>query len=128
MKLLQLFLALLIATFFLACSSDNEQLQVSTNLTAYSNDIVKLQASGAKAYSWRQVSGTDVILVDANSATASFIAPSISIEEILVFELEAVTEKNITLTKQVSVRVHPKASLEDSTDTGSTSPEQEQVV
>ena len=126
MKLLHLFLALLTATFFLACSSDKEQLQVETNLTTYSEDMVALQASGALAYSWRQLSGTPVVLINANSATASFIAPSVTTEETLVFELEAVTvqiqEKNITLKKQVQVTVHPKAVV----DTGSTSQEVEQ--
>ncbi|MDD2566984.1 MAG: hypothetical protein PHS10_03270 [Thiovulaceae bacterium] len=126
MKLLHLFLALFTATFFLACSADKEQLQVDTNLTTYSEDMVALQASGALAYSWRQLSGTPVVLINANSATASFIAPSVSTEETLVFELEAVTvkiqEKNITLKKQVQVTVHPKAVV----DTGSTSQEAEQ--
>lgn len=126
MKLLHLFLALFTATLFLACSSDKEQLQVETNLTTYSEDVVELHASGAKAYSWRQISGTPVILINANSATPSFIAPNVSTEETLVFELEAVTaqiqEKNFTLKKQVSVVVHPKATV----DTGSTSPEEEQ--
>lgn len=126
MKLLHLFLALFTATFFLACSSDKEQLQVETNLTTSSEEKVELSASGAKAYSWRQISGTPVILINANSATPSFIAPNVSTEEILVFELEAVTaqiqEKNFTLKKQVSVVVHPKATV----DTGSTSPEEEQ--
>ena len=136
MKLLQLFLALLTATLFLACSSDKETLQVDTNLTAYSEDVVKLKASGAQAYSWRQLSGTDVILVDANSATASFIAPSVTIQESLVFELEAVTaqirNKDITLKKQVQVTVLPKVEEENNsthTDMDSTSgevePEQE---
>ena len=136
MKLLQLFLALLTATLFLACSSDKETLQVDTNLTAYSEDVVKLKASCAQAYSWRQLSGTDVILVDANSATASFIAPSVTIQESLVFELEAVTaqirNKDITLKKQVQVTVLPKVEEENNsthTDMDSTSgevePEQE---
>ena len=131
MKLLHLFLALFTATFFLACSSDKEQLQVETNLTTNSEDMVALQASGALAYSWRQLSGTPVVLINANSATASFIAPSVSTEETLVFELEAVTaqiqEKNITLKKQVQVTVHPKVVSADSTDMNSTSGEVERV-
>jgi len=129
MKLLHLFLALFTATFFLACSSDKEQLQVETNLTTYSEDMVALQASGALAYSWRQLSGTPVVLINANTATPSFIAPSVSTEETLVFELEAVTvqfqNKNITLKKQVQVTVHPKVVSADSTDMNSTSGEVE---
>ena len=129
MKLLHLFLALFTATLFLACSADKEQLQVETNITTYSEDMVALQASGALAYSWRQLSGTPVVLINANSATASFIAPSVSTEETLVFELEAVTvqiqEKNITLKKQVQVMVHPKVVSADSTDMNSTSGEVE---
>ena len=129
MKLLHLFLALLTATLFLACSSDKETLQVDTNLTAYSEDLVELHASGAKAYSWKQLSGTDVILVNSNSATASFIAPSVTTQESLVFELEAVTaqiqEKNITLKKQVQVTVHPKATVDMDSTSGEVEPEQE---
>ncbi|MCD6259477.1 MAG: hypothetical protein J7J31_07730 [Helicobacteraceae bacterium] len=84
----------------MGCSSGKESLQVDTNLTAYSEDMVELQASGALAYSWRQLSGTDVIFVNVNKATASFITPSVTGQESLVFELEAVTvqfqNKNIT--------------------------------
>jgi hypothetical protein len=91
--------------------------------------MVELQASGALAYSWRQLSGTDVILVNANKATASFIAPDVATQESLVFELEAVTvqfqNKNITLKKQVQVTVHPKVVSADSTDMNSTSGEVE---
>ena len=81
------------------------------------------------AYSWRQLSGTDVILVNANKATASFIAPDVATQESLVFELEAVTvqfqNKNITLKKQVQVMVLPKVVTADSTDMNSTSGEVE---
>jgi hypothetical protein len=127
MKLLSLVLTLLFISLFSACSSDKEQLQVDTNLTAYSEDVVKLKASGALAYTWRQVSGTDVILVDANSATASFIAPSVSKEESLVFELEAVTtqiqEKNFTLKKQVRVTVLPRVTADMDSTSGEVEPE-----
>ena len=112
MKLLHLFLTLFTTTIFLSCSSDKETLQVETNITAYSEDVVELQSSGAKAYSWRQLSGTDVILVYANSATPNFIVPSVTKQESLVFELEALISqmlnKDITLTKQVQVNVLPK--------------------
>ena len=112
MKLLHLFLTLFTTTIFLSCSSDKETLQVETNITAYSEDVVELQSSGAKAYSWRQLSGTDVIVVYANSATPSFITPSVTKQESLVFELEALISqmlnKDITLTKQVQVNVLPK--------------------
>ncbi|WP_345975308.1 hypothetical protein [Sulfurimonas sp. HSL3-7] len=128
MKLLHLFLALLTATFFLACSSDKEILQVDTNLTAYSDDTVELHASGSKAYSWSQLSGTSVILVNANTSTASFIAPGVTTQESLVFELEAVTAQlettNITVKKQVHVTVLPKVVEVNEADT--TSPEVEQ--
>jgi hypothetical protein len=128
MKLLNIFLILLISLLLLACSSNKEQLQVDTNLTAYSGDVVELHASGAKAYSWRQLSGTDVILVDAQSATPSFIAPSVKTQESLVFELEALMAKivndDIILKKQVSVSVLPKAVeiKKDTTNSNETNP------
>jgi hypothetical protein len=129
MKLLPFALTLLLTFFFFGCNSDKEQLQVETNITTYSEDVVELQASGALAYSWRQVSGTHVILINANSATSSFIAPSVTKQETLMFELEAVTtqvqNKNITLKKQVSVTVHPKATVDMDSTSGEVEPEQE---
>ncbi|MCD6259476.1 MAG: hypothetical protein J7J31_07725 [Helicobacteraceae bacterium] len=129
MKLLPFTLTLLLTFLFFGCNSDKETLQVETNITSSSGEKVDLQASGAQAYSWRQLSGTSVILVGANSATPSFIAPDVAMQETLVFELEAVTaqiqEKNLTLKKQVHITVHPKLSVEDSTDTGSTPLEME---
>jgi hypothetical protein len=117
MKLLHLFLALLTTTLFLGCNSDKEQLQVESSISAYSGDTVALQASGALAYSWSQVSGTSVILINANTATPSFIAPDVATQETLVFELEAVTTQtqgeNFTLKKQVSVIVLPKSQKEE---------------
>ena len=129
MKLLPFTLTFLLTFLFFGCSSDKEQLQVETNITTSSQERVDLQASGAEAYSWRQLSGTSVILINANSATPSFIAPDVATQETLVFELEAVTaqiqKKNITLKKQVSVIVQPKATVADSADTGSTVQEME---
>lgn len=117
MKLLSLALTLLLTFLFLGCNSDKEQLQVESSISAYSGDTVALQASGALAYSWSQVSGTSVILINANTATPSFIAPDVATQETLVFELEAVTTQtqgeNFTLKKQVSVIVLPKSQKEE---------------
>ena len=129
MKHISVTLTLLLALLFLGCSSDKEQLQVENDLSTSSQERVDLQASGAQAYSWRQISGTPVILINANTATPSFIAPDVVTQETLVFELEAVSAEiqgeNITLKKQVQVTVHPKAVTVESTDMDSTPPDAE---
>ncbi|WP_078086078.1 glycosyl hydrolase family 18 protein [Microbulbifer mangrovi] len=56
-------------------------------------------------YSWSQVSGTNVSLQSATSASASFSAPSVTADETLVFELTVTDDSNASDTDQVSVTV-----------------------
>jgi len=68
-----------------ACSSkpvSEETLQVK------SDQAVRYQAPiKASAYSWKQLSGTKVKIVNPHSATLEFVAPKVEHEERLVFEL-----------------------------------------
>jgi hypothetical protein len=112
---LHILLALFIASFLTACY-DEDTFQVDSNLTSYANEKVDIHAPGALSYSWRQVSGISVVLINQNRATLSFIAPDVTTQEILVFELEAITEKtqsrNMTLKGQVNVTVLPERQKE----------------
>ncbi|MBE0498231.1 MAG: hypothetical protein IBX43_03210 [Campylobacterales bacterium] len=112
---LHILLALFIASFLTACY-DEETFQVDSNLTSYANEKVDIHAPGALSYSWRQVSGISVVLINQNRATLSFIAPDVTAQEILVFELEAITQKtqsrNMTLKGQVNVTVLPERQKE----------------
>jgi len=56
-------------------------------------------------YSWTQVSGTSVSLQGGSSASASFTAPTVSADEVLVFELTVADDSNASDTDQVSVTV-----------------------
>ena len=112
---LHILLAFLIASLLMACN-DEETFQVDSNLTSYANEKVDIHAPGALSYSWRQVSGISVVLINQNRATLSFIAPNVTTQEILVFELEAITQKtqsrNMTLKGQVNVTVLPERQKE----------------
>ena len=85
---IKLYTIILISTlFFTACSKDKKEIIENKNIELQSGEIVTIKGINAKAYSWRQVSGIDVILIDSNTDTLSFIAPEVNKEELLTFEL-----------------------------------------
>ena len=118
---IKLYTIILISTlFFTACSSDTKEIIENKNIELQSGEIVTIKGINAKAYSWRQVSGIDVILIDSNTDTLSFIAPDVQKEEILTFELQAlitslVTE-NIVKKDIATVTIKPNTQT-DETDT-----------
>ena len=66
------------------------------------SDVI-LDASGTRdaegdelAYQWRQVSGIEVELIDANQSKLSFTSPSVMEEELLIFELSVDDSRDIS--------------------------------
>jgi hypothetical protein len=117
---------------FFGCSSDsnesskteNTSLNDTNSIKAFSNEKVEYKASGGVAYSWRQLSGTTVVLINPNTDTLSFIAPEVTQEESLVFELEIVKNKKDTTTFKQEIRVivlPAKSTSNTDTTTGQTS-------
>ena len=116
---------------FFGCSSESNESSKTENtssndtnsIKAFSNEKVEYKASGGVAYSWRQLSGTTVILINPHTDTLSFIAPEVTQEESLVFELEIVKNKKdtTTLKQEIRVIVLPAKSTSDTdTTTGQT--------
>ncbi|MGW8369997.1 MAG: PKD domain-containing protein, partial [Gammaproteobacteria bacterium] len=60
-------------------------------------------------YQWTQTSGTNVALTGANTATASFTAPGVSVAETLVFRLTVTDNAGATASDSVNVTVNPVA-------------------
>ena len=102
---------LLLTLFISACSSDAQPILKDTQLNATSGERVDLVAFNGESYSWSQVSGRSVILINANTATLSFIAPDVNQTESLVFEVEAllpsITNSTTIRKERVTVTVHP---------------------
>ncbi|MDH5376839.1 MAG: hypothetical protein OEX00_00780, partial [Gammaproteobacteria bacterium] len=70
------------------------------------------------SYLWEQVSGTPVILSDANLAVVSFIAPNVALTETLVFRLTVTDDMGATGSAQVSIQVEPIELLPPTVNAG----------
>ena len=70
----------------------------------YENEVVTLAGSGSDAdgdivsYLWEQTGGPDVVLSDAETATASFTAPEVSTDETLRFQLTVMDDEGASIT------------------------------
>ena len=79
--------------------------------TVEEQENVTLSGSGTdsdgsiSSYIWTQTSGTSVTLTDANSATATFVAPDIAKDETLTFQLTVTDNDNATATDSVDIFV-----------------------
>ncbi len=69
------------------------------------------------SYAWEQVSGTEVALTGADSATASFAAAEVVEAEQLTFKLTVTDNKGATATDTVVVTVNPKDVVVPPTNT-----------
>jgi mono/diheme cytochrome c family protein/cytochrome c551/c552 len=83
----------------------NEGQTVTLNGTASADDV------GITAYTWIQVSGVPVTLSDATLDNPNFIAPSVSVVEILEFELTVTDTAGQTNTDTVSIIVNNMDNL-----------------
>ncbi|TQV86827.1 PKD domain-containing protein [Aliikangiella coralliicola] len=79
----------------------NEQTLVTLNGTT-SND----SDGEITAYSWRQVSGTGVTLSNLSASNPTFIAPTLTEDEVLVFELTVTDNEGATSTDIVNITVN----------------------
>jgi len=117
-------ITLLLILIFTACSSDSNSLIEDKNLNAISQERVTIKASNAEAYSWKHVSGIEVVLINANTSTLSFIAPDVQAEETLVFELEAVISSvagnDSIKKKRATVTISPLEITTENNDTNQT--------
>jgi hypothetical protein len=78
------------------------------DFSTYEKKQVKLDASlsqNATSYSWKQIGGSvNVSIIDSDQEQAYFVAPDVSEDVTLVFELE-IKSLNLTKTDQVSVKI-----------------------
>ncbi|ABM04285.1 PKD domain containing protein [Psychromonas ingrahamii 37] len=58
-------------------------------------------------YSWVQISGTTVLLNNANSVNANFISPTLTVSETLTFSLKAIDNEVASANDSISVTVDP---------------------
>ncbi len=97
-----------------ACSSTNNQapsVDAGNTQTVAMNTTVTLSANATDSdgtiasYQWTQVSGTSVTLTNANSATASFTAPSVNSNTNLVFKVVVTDDQGATAEDTVTITV-----------------------
>ncbi len=115
MKLQTTIITILISLLltFSGCSNDAEPIIKDKQVSATSGEKVDLVASSADSYSWLQLSGVSVILINANRATLSFIAPDVDQVETLVFEVQAIMGDISIRKERATVIVHPLDVLSD---------------
>lgn len=73
----------------------------TVTLTGVAND----DDGSIATYSWTQLTGNSVTLTDAQSASASFIAPSVDSDEVLTFELQVTDNEGATANDTVAITV-----------------------
>ena len=113
-------LTLISALFLQACGSSSDDTTIPTAAASASNesvevgDIFRVELSSenssdpdgeALTFAWSQTQGTTVVLVDANSATASFDLPIISAAETLSFELAVTNTSGGTANTTIDIDV-----------------------
>ncbi len=104
------------STFLTACGNSNDAPLVSVGATVNTSSgrFVTLSATatddkGVVSQAWTQVSGPTVTLLNANTTTASFIAPSVSTSTQLGFSFTATDAKNKSSSIATTVVVAPTA-------------------
>ncbi|MGS0730150.1 PKD domain-containing protein, partial [Shewanella sp. 0m-11] len=75
-----------------------------------SSKVVDPNAADSHTYSWKQLSGTSVELIDADKALATFNAPMVEENETLEFEV-TVNDGTADVTSKVSVKVEDEVEI-----------------
>ncbi|MCP3669192.1 MAG: DUF1566 domain-containing protein, partial [Gammaproteobacteria bacterium] len=88
----------------------DEQTIVTLDGTGSNDD---LDNGSITSYLWSQISGTTVVLTDADTATATFTTPDVSCGEILTFQLIVTDNEGETHSNETSVTVTDVDNPED---------------
>ncbi|QUM80564.1 proprotein convertase P-domain-containing protein [Moritella sp. 5] len=85
------------------------------NISIHEKENVVLDASNSTdpensvlTFNWTQVSGPDVVLINADKAKTNFIAPDVSASTELIFEIKVSDPQNSASTERMTVKVMPK--------------------
>ncbi len=82
----------------------DEKLEVSLNASASDSD------GDVSSLEWVQLSGTSVTLINANTSTASFVAPDLDALEIFQFQVTATDNDGDQTSDTINVSVTPNAA------------------
>ena len=122
-KTIQLLTILLLTLFITACSSGSSSstdAEKETTVIAQSKQSVSLSSTKADSYSWTQVSGESIIMIDSKKQNMSFIAPKVDKEIELLFEVKMIVASKVQ-TKRVKVIVKPLQITIDTNETNTDS-------
>jgi hypothetical protein len=121
--------------YLISGEAPSESVPPTASLTAdpasvFGGEEVTLDASGSSdpngqtlSYGWRQTSGPEVTLSNADSATATFTAPEVDGETGLEFEVGVTNEDDLSATATTSVTVQfNEAPVADAGDGATVSP------
>jgi len=72
-------------------------------------------SKNTSSYLWTQTSGAAVTFTNANSATTSFTSPSVSENEVLVFQFQVTKDTDDVATDSISITVQPSPTNNENT-------------
>ena len=100
------------ATLFAGCSSNQPpDVQAGPDQTVDAGERVRLRGSASdsdgtvRTYRWEQVDGPPVSIINADQASASFVAPRVKGSQVATFRLTVVDDNNATASDDVVVKV-----------------------
>jgi hypothetical protein len=79
--------------------SNNEQTTITLSATASDAD------GSIASYTWSQITGSNVTLVDATTATANFLAPDVTADETLTFEVTVTDDQGASSSDRIDVTI-----------------------
>ena len=112
----------LIPTAPVALAPKTQQIDAGATVSLDGSDSVAYSGKTIASYAWTQLSGPAVQIANANAATASFTAPSLSTTQTLVFQLTITDSAGQSDTTTQAVTVNgsnaPKTELYLASDSG----------
>jgi hypothetical protein len=108
----QLCAVLLPLMFLGGCNNTTNEIPVvnaGIDQSANANDLVTIAATVTDdddvTIAWSQISGTTVVINDANNSTMNFIAPTVTTEETLTFQITVSDGTNADVTDTIAVTI-----------------------